>query len=185
MSSSPVVETPRLVLRPIAEDDLDFLLSLWNDPVIMRFAGGIRNWSRPDILEWFGKYARRHPSFPDDLFPEEVHFLVRLRDGQRIGESGLGRLPEAWGCKGFKVSPGKSAGMCDVKLARQFWSLGYGTEAMVAVAGFFRRKTSLDLLIVPPHRENPAAIRVYEKSGFRMTDGVAWKNHLIMVMERE
>ncbi|MEO0157334.1 MAG: GNAT family N-acetyltransferase [candidate division WOR-3 bacterium] len=179
-----IIHTARLTLRPLAEEDLDFLLSLWNDPEIMRYAGGILNWSRPHIIDWFGKQPRLHPSFPDDLFPEETHLIICLRDGRRIGESGIGKLPLGWACEGFRVPFGKNAGICDVKLARDFWGAGYGTEAMVAVVDYFRHGTSLDVLVVPPHRDNHAAIRVYEKAGFRMTKGIAWEVHLIMVMEK-
>lgn len=47
------------------------------------------------------------------------------------------------------------AGMCDVKLAKEFWGLGYGTETMVAVPSFFRERTSLDMLMVPRTGKTP------------------------------
>jgi len=179
------IRTDRLLLRPVEEGDLDFLLGLWNDPETMRYAGGERNWTRGDILEWFGSYTRRHPSFPDDLFPEEIHLVILLPPDTRAGESGLGELPQNWRCEGFAVPAGVRAGMCDVKLAGPFRGKGYATEAMRAVARFFRQETDLDILIVPPHEDNPAAIRVYEKAGFRMTRGRAWGHHLVMVAEKD
>jgi RimJ/RimL family protein N-acetyltransferase len=42
------------------------------------------------------------------------------------------------------------------------------------------------LLMVPAHRKNPAAERVYEKAGFELHTGMrSWHNHKVMGLSRE
>jgi hypothetical protein len=46
--------------------------------------------------------------------------------------------------------------------------------------------TDCCLLVVPPHRKNPAAQRVYEKAGFELHRGMrSWRNHKVMKLSRE
>jgi RimJ/RimL family protein N-acetyltransferase len=46
--------------------------------------------------------------------------------------------------------------------------------------------TNCSSLVVPPHRKNPAAQRVYEKAGFELYKGMrSWHNHKIMELSRE
>ena len=69
--------------------------------------------------------------------------------------------------------------MTDVKLLPRYWGKGYGTESMKIVVNYLFTKTQTDIVLVPPHKDNIAASKVYEKSGFHRTSGVAWHNHLI------
>jgi len=75
--------------------------------------------------------------------------------------------------------------MTDVKLAPNYWGKGYGTEAMRDVVKYLFTETLLDVILVPPHRENIAAIKVYENSGFKKTEGIYWFDHFIMETTRE
>ena len=45
---------------------------------------------------------------------------------------------------------------------------------------------SCDLLVVPPNvLHNPAAVRVYEKAGFRHTEMRTWHGHKIMELSQD
>jgi len=173
----------RVRLRTVEKRDLPFLLTLWNDPRVMRYAGAKhgRRWSEKDIEDWYQRYLKR--AKPDQ--PEEIQLIIELQDGTSIGESGCGIRRKGWSCKGYTPPAGKLVGVTDVKLAPNYWGKGYGTEAMREVVKYLFTKTPLDVILVPPHRENIAAIKVYEKSGFRRTKGIYWFDHFVMETTRQ
>ncbi len=68
----------------------------------------------------------------------------------------------------------------------QYWGRGLGTEAMRQVVEWVFENTTAQHFVVPPHRRNPAAGRVYEKAGFRWFPGtLSRKGHRIMSLSRE
>jgi len=173
----------RVRLRTVERRDLPFLLSLWNDPRVMRYAGAKhgKGWNEKDIESWYQKYLKRAKHDP----PEAIQLIIELLDGTPIGESGCGIRKKGWSCKGYEAPSGKLVGITDVKLAPNYWGKGYGTEAMREIVKYLFTNTQLDVILVPPHRENTAAIKVYEKSGFRKTKGIYWFDHHIMETTRE
>jgi RimJ/RimL family protein N-acetyltransferase len=75
--------------------------------------------------------------------------------------------------------------MGDIKLRPGHWNLGLGTEGMRAVVRRLFEGSECALLTVPPHFDNPAAIRVYEKAGFTHIAGdPRWEGHRIMELWR-
>jgi len=173
----------RVRLRTVERRDLPFLLSLWNNPRVMRYAGAKqgKRWSERDIEDWYDRYLRKAKLDP----PEGIQLIIELLNGTLIGESGCGKRRKGWSCKGYTAPAGKIVGITDVKLAPNYWGKGYGTEAMREVVRYLFTNTSLDVILVPPHRENIAAIKVYEKSGFRKTKGIYWFDHYLMEITRE
>ena len=76
--------------------------------------------------------------------------------------------------------------MGDIKLFPQYWGRGLGSKGMRLVVHFVFTETDCELFIVPPHRLNPAAQRVYEKAGFIHFTGMrSWRNHKIMQLSRK
>jgi len=62
---------------------------------------------------------------------------------------------------------------------------GNRLEAMRKVARWVFLRTSCDLFIVPPHRRNPAAQRVYEKAGFVLHPATeSARRHRVMELSR-
>jgi RimJ/RimL family protein N-acetyltransferase len=182
--NSPVEElvTPRLRLRPVQEGDLAFLLDLWNDPLVMRYAGFPqgKGWGEADIKGWFERLEAGQSS----QAPEETHWLILLADGTPIGESGGGKLPSGWAAPGYTAPAGRIAGMTDVKLAPAFWGQGYATEALQALLYFYFTATGTEELLVPPHVQNPAALRLYEKCGFVDIGLSPWPGHRLFARTR-
>lgn len=168
------------------ENDLSFLNELWHHPEVMRFANEfprLRGWSRKTIIsQAWKKYQEKR----------EVHgceysqLILHLEDGTSIGESFMCPLPESY-CFGRWTKP-NSVRSCigDIKLLPQYWGKGLGTKGMRLIVQFVFTKTKCELFVVPPHRHNPAAIRVYEKAGFvhfkRMR---SWRNHKIMELSKK
>lgn len=175
------LKTRRLLVRPATQKDLRFLLKLWNDPEIMRYAGFAKGWDFARIKEWYQKYQEGLEKFG----ATETQLIHKLKDGKSIGETRLGRLKSGWSCRGYRAPKNKLTLMTDVKLLKDFWNKGYGTEAMKAMVRFVFTRTKTDLLLVPPHKENTPAIRVYEKAGLRKTEGLWYGYHLIYEMSKK
>ncbi len=175
------IQTYRLSIYSINQRHLRFLLKLWNDPEIMRYAGFARNWSYAQIKEWYNKYKEKLAKYGNT----EIQFVLKIRNGKLIGESGIGRLRVDWSCRNYKTPKGKLTLMTDVKLTKPFWDKGYGTEAMKAIVQYVFTKTNTDILLVPPHRDNVSAIRVYEKAGFKKTKGIWYRYHMIYEMTKK
>lgn len=176
-----IIKTRHLLIHPMTQRHLEFLLKLWNDPQIMRYAGFAKNWDYKQIKRWYEKYKKRLAKYGST----EIQFIHKLKKGTLIGESGLGRLGAAWSCPNYKAPRDKLVLMTDVKLAKSFWNKGYGKEAMKAIAQYVFTETEADTLLVPPHRDNVAAIRVYEKAGFEKTKGIWYRYHIIYEMTKE
>ncbi|HLK60654.1 MAG TPA: GNAT family N-acetyltransferase [Chthonomonadaceae bacterium] len=143
-----LLETERLILRPMVLEDVDDLAALYADPEVMRFFEGTRSWelARQELEEIIGQYART-----------EVDFLATIykQNGQFIGRCGL-----LW-----QVFDGVQEVEVAYMIARPYWGQGLATEAARALKehGFrdfgFRRLIS----IIDPN--NRASIRVAEKNG--------------------
>ena len=56
---------------------------------------------------------------------------------------------------------------------------------MQMIVEFIFANTRCKLLVVPPHRDNPPAFRVYEKVGFLLTGIEAWEGHEMMELTRD
>ena len=169
------LKTRRLLIRPTVQKDLRFLLVLWNNPEIMCYAGFEKNWDYSRVKEWYEEYLKRL----EKLGLTEIQFVHKLKNGKGIGESRLGRLRSGWSCRNYQAPKNKLILMTDVKLLKNYWNKGYGTEAMKAIVKFVFTRTEADLLLVPPHIENLPAIRVYEKACFKKTKGLWYNYHLI------
>lgn len=181
MKENLIIQTHRLSCFPINRGHLKFLLRLWNEPEIMRYAGFAKNWSYTQIKEWYKKYKKRLEKHGNS----EIQFIHKLRNGRLIGESGIGRLKVGWSCRNYKTLKGKLVLMTDVKLVKHFWNKGYGTEVMKAIVHYVFTRTNADILLVPPHRDNIPAIKVYEKAGFKKTKGIWYRYHMIYKMTKE
>jgi RimJ/RimL family protein N-acetyltransferase len=149
-STPPTLETPRLLLRPLRDDDLDAYAEMTGDPEVMRHIGDghvldegqawreiathLGHWQ----LRGFGQWA-----------------LERRADGRLLGRAGLW-MPAGW--------PGLEVGWM---LRREAWGNGYATEAGAASVEWAwdsLEATSLISLIKP---RNAASIRVAERLGMR------------------
>src|SRR5262245_35989476 len=150
------LETHRLALRELAEEDAGFILPLVNEPAWRRFIGdpGVRS------LEGARAYVERvRESYAKHGFGL---WRVELKEGRRpIGLAGLL----------------KREALDDPDLGFAFlsehWGRGYATEAAGAVLAHGRRAFGLARIVAITSPENAASIGVLEKLGFRYERMVA------------
>jgi RimJ/RimL family protein N-acetyltransferase len=146
-----ILRGDKVVLRPLASEDLRRCVKWFSDPEVLRFLGRNNVVSYAEEERWFRDYERR---------TDEQIFAIEVA-GRHIGNFGLHKVDRTH----QKADMGIVIGETDC------WSHGFGTDAILAGLryGFDHlglNKVSLDVL-----EYNVRAIRSYEKCGFQ-TEGV-------------
>lgn len=181
----------RIIISEMQQKDLKFLLELWKIPKVMKFADefpSFRGWKKSDDLEvaW-KKYQEKRRK----LGKKYTQLIIRLEDGDPIGESFFSMSPKSRKYIGRWKKPTNSICLVgDIKLLPSYWGRGLGTEGMRQVVEFVFNNTTCEIFIVPPHENNPAAKRVYEKAGFEYIKAksgkqIMWARHMLMWLTKE
>jgi [ribosomal protein S5]-alanine N-acetyltransferase len=143
-----VIETDRLVLRPIEPDDLDAFAALHADPEVADFIGGVK--TREEAAEWL---ARRSADYRRQGYG--IMAVVEKATGDVVGRCGLAH----WDIEGEDEL---EVGYAFVKSA---WGRGYATEAASAARDYALEELGRTRLIALIRRDNPRSARVAEKLG--------------------
>jgi ribosomal-protein-alanine N-acetyltransferase len=164
----PVLETPRLRLREMVPDDIDFIATMLADPEVTRYYE--RTFTRADAEAWLSRQLSRYAQDGHGLW------LVLGRESRSpMGQVGLAmqevedqRYPEiGW------------------LLHRPFWGRGYATEAGVATrdAAFERWGYPKVISLIRP--VNEPSRRVAERVGMRPHRHVQFHgfDHIMFVIE--
>lgn len=169
----------------LAETDLPFLLDLWKDPEVMRYADEL-----PRLRGWTKSYSPAtawgaYQEMRSQLGEPYVQLILRLQDGTPIGEAFTAALQNGATFGRWKKPAGTLTLFGDIKVKREHWGRGLGTTGMRLVVRHRFSTTSCDLFCVPPHRKNTAAYKVHERSGFQLFTGMrSYRNHRLMELTR-
>jgi len=152
--TAPILETPRLVLRPHRQADFADLAALWADPAVTRWIGG-----RPSTPEESWARLLRYGG----LWPLLGFGYLAVCDrasGAFLGDVGLADFRRA-------ITPSLD-GMAEAGwvLRREAWGRGIAGEAVGALLGWYRATPAprpLACLIAP---ENAGSLRVARRCGF-------------------
>jgi ribosomal-protein-alanine N-acetyltransferase len=146
----PTVETPRLVLRPFAEEDLDdYTRLIFADAEVMRYLPKRDLAPRARAERTLAIFAEHW-----SLYGFGVWAVTDKVSGNFIGHCGLGHVPEA--------------GEVEVlySLGKSYWGRGLATEAVRASVRFGFETAQLTHLIALAVPENIGSRRVMEHLGF-------------------
>ena len=126
-STAPVLETPRLRLRPFRESDLDGQWAAMMDPDVIRFLGGV-----PATREETWRKVLASPGLWV-LLGYGYWVAERLEDGAYLGQIGFADFKR-------DMTP-SIEGMPEMGwiMAREAQGQGYATEAVLAALGLGRR----------------------------------------------
>ena len=149
MAAGPVIETPRLILRPPRAEDLEPWVAFHADETVMRFLGGVqgREMTWRAVCTMAGAWPIRGFS---------MFSVIEKDSGQWIGRLGPWQ-PEGW--------PGTEVGW---GLVRSAWGKGYaeeGARAAIDYAVDILGWTEIIHTILPG---NTGSIRLAEKLGSRL-----------------
>lgn len=143
------LETDRLVLRPMNEEDAEFILELLNDPSFIQNIGD----RKIRTLDGAKAYIANGPAASYTKHGFGLCIVELKESGEPMGMCGL-----------IKRS---TLGDVDIGYAflPKYWSRGYAAEAALAVKHFARDVIGLKRLVAIVDPDNPASIRVLEKMG--------------------
>lgn len=151
-----VIETPRLVLRPLRADDLVALERILLDPEVTQYLGDGERMTPEKIAAGLHKTLDAYANGAYRRFG-----IVERESGRLVGYAGIMSFD----------------GTDDIELyytlGRDSWGRGYATEAARAVAQWAFRMLALPRLHAVARPENVKSHRVLEKLGMRFT-GMAW-----------
>jgi ribosomal-protein-alanine N-acetyltransferase len=145
---SPILDTDRLRLRPVAADDLDHFAALYGDPDVMRFIGTRVPMTRQQAgerLEFMLDHWRRHGF--------GMWVLFRKADGAFVGRCGMRYLDDT-----TEIELGYT-------LAKAFWGQGLATEASRAVVRYAFEVMRCARLVAIADPAHVASIHVMKKLG--------------------
>ncbi len=149
MTGPPTIETPNLVLRPVAPADADPIYAIQGNREAMRHTYWAPSCGATE--ERLRAYSAR---FVEDGFAPWT--AVLKRSGDVVGWGGLNRDPFApgWGIEvSYLIDPAH-------------WGRGLATEIVQASLAHGFEDLGLDRIGAFAHPDNPGSIRVLEKTGF-------------------
>jgi RimJ/RimL family protein N-acetyltransferase len=153
-----LLETERLVLRPVRRADVDAFLEFAGDAQVMEWIGdapGGRELAAELVERWVVRWEK------NDVGP----FVVEL-DGEVIGRTGL----LIWDDRTWRVASYADAGEhaqpeLGWAISSRFWGHGYATEAARAVREWAYAERSIERLISLIDPANVRSVRVAVKLG--------------------
>ena len=151
LENKPIIETPRLLLRPLTADDVPDL----------------RRWlARDEIYTYWGRPVSKGEREPETMFIDPRPWVKRkpspdfkwgvvCRDTNTvIGDISVFDIENSrMGSVGYRLDP-------------DLWGNGYATEALREAVRFIFTHTELDRLQATADVRNTASNRVLEKCGF-------------------
>lgn len=151
LENKPILETPRLILRPLTADDVPDL----------------RRWlARDEIYTYWGRPVSKGEREPETMFVDPRPWVKRkpspdfkwgvvCRDTNTvIGDISIFDIENSrMGSVGYRFDP-------------DLWGRGYATEALQAAVRFAFTCTELERLQATADVRNTASNRVLEKCGF-------------------
>lgn len=149
----PILQTSRLLLREMTEDDLPALRSILQDPQVMYAYE--HAFSEEEVRAWLAKQRRR---YAEDGFG--LWAMVLRQTGAMIGQCGL-----TWQDRG----DGTQCVEVGYLLQRAFWHQGYATEAATACKAYAFQELGLDEVCSIIRDNNLASQAVARRNGMIVT----------------
>ena len=145
------LETPRLLLRPLALDDADFILRHFSDPLVAQYLLDEDPFkTREQAVELIEVYQS----------PADSNYnrwgVVYKANGEIIGTLGFHR----WDTRRHHAEIGYD-------LTPRYWGQGLMVEAVRAALGYGFGRLQLNRVEAFVYVENPQSSRVLEKLGFK------------------
>lgn len=143
--------TPRLILRPFAEADLDLYSTIVADPEVMRYIGRTGSALSPDEAQL--RFQRMRNAFSEHGFG--MYAVIDRKSRRLIGRAGLQYLDD---------TPEIELGYL---FEKDSWGKGYATEAATEVMRHAFHDLELGRIVAVTYPENTPSRRVLEKVGMQ------------------
>lgn len=159
---TPILETERLILRPITMDDAPAVQELFNNWNIIQHLGLQVPWPYPDD----GAQQFIKTLLPKMELGKQFIWAITLRPNQNlIGVIDFGINRHERDNRGFW-------------LGEPFWGYGYMTEAVAVVNDFVFDELGINEFYAMNYEGNMASRRVKEKTGAEFVEYAECKHHI-------
>ncbi|SUY47677.1 N-acetyltransferase GCN5 [Clostridium putrefaciens] len=156
------IETKRLILREISENDVDGIYKVFSDPAVAKYDWFSPIESKDDAIKFIKRYKEEFES------GEEITWGIELKDTKElIGICCLGDFDN--GARRSEIG---------YDLAKDKWNKGYATEAIEAIVKFGLSEMDLNRIEAFITPGNDASVKVLEKLNFTK-EGVVRERDLI------
>lgn len=158
-----VLRSERLLLRPLAEADLDVLTEILTDPAVMKYVGG-ETYTEDRILRELPTAIRRCAGGCIGIW-----CVIRQPTREKLGYALLLPLPIEETDTNWDLVVGDELPDCEVEigylLKKSAWGKGYATEACKRLLKFAFEDTRLREVVAVTSPGNTASQNVLRKSG--------------------
>lgn len=139
----------KVVLRPIEQEDIEFIRSLINDPWMEeRIVGWCLPLSRKDQEQWYAKYSNND---------QHIRFVIETETDGIVGLTGLVNID-------YKNGVADSAGM---RVKRDIQSKGVATDAYMTLFRYAFSELRLHRINTSALEGNAISLHVMEKVGVK------------------
>lgn len=149
-----ILETERLILRELTQDDFDDLCKILCDEKTMYAYQ--HAFSPEEAQEWLDRQRERYAKDGIGLWA-----AVRKETGEMIGQCGLT----------LQQTPDKTVTEVGYLFRRAFWHNGYATEAAIACKNYAFEKLGLDEVYSIIRDNNTASRNVAVRNGMEIAGG--------------
>lgn len=146
-----LLETARLIIRNICEDDYENLYRLNSDPIVMKYIGDGTADSAQEVKAGLSRildYYEKHP-------------------GLGIWAMQVKSMNEFAGLCMLKYWNGTSEVEVGYRLLQEYWGKGYATEAAAALVEYGKSNMHLKRIIATASAANIPSIKIIEKLGLK------------------
>ena len=152
------IEDGKITIRDFSESDLPLMLKWLTDDRVLEY------------------YEGRDARFTMETLSE--HYLEELPDGFRViieyrnVPIGYGQIYQLSGDLFDEYDypdDGRVVFAMDQFIGEpDYWNQGIGTAFLQMMASYLKTCTAADRILLDPHKNNPRAVRAYQKAGFRI-----------------
>lgn len=147
MGDEPILETERLILRPLTADDAEAVFEWAGDPRVAKYMSYPKYTDISQTIEWLKS------TYDED---EWIWAFVLKYENKIIGSGSIGpnvKMQGYWGI-GYNIH-------------YDYWHKGYCTEAMKAIISFAHNQLGVNKICADHAVDNPRSGKVMEKCGLK------------------
>jgi len=148
-----MLETPRLILRPFQDSDLETFAAYRSDPEVARYQGWEAPYSVEKAAEFIAEMRQKQPAIQGEWY----QLAIELKHGIRL----MGD------CAFHLLAHDPRQAEIGFTLARQHQGHGYATEAVTCLLDHLFRDLDLHRVIASCDVDNHASACLMERVGMR------------------
>jgi [ribosomal protein S5]-alanine N-acetyltransferase len=144
-----MIESERLILRPLNIDDAIYFYELNNDPDVIQYTGDIPFESKKEAYDFLQNYDQFKK------YKTGRMAVIRKQDNGFLGWCGI------------KFDPPSGEYDLGFRFFKKYWNQGYASEAAIASLKYGFENLNIDLILGRAMEQNLASIKVLEKCGMK------------------